>query len=151
MKTIEDILNSKPDSLCLHDGCLLGIKFNNNELICKFMIDEYTLEINSEILNQYNKYMILYEKFTDIKIINISFDSTFDFCCSEIIKNEFNGNIFKLYLQDDIRNIALIEFEFKKFNWIFDKYINKIDINNIYELSIKNKNDNIFIIDDSIL
>ena len=69
----------------------------------------------------------------------------------EIIKNEFDGNIFKLYLQDDIRNIALIEFEFKKFNWIFDKYINKIDINNIYELSIKNKNDNIFIIDDSIL
>ena len=86
MKTIEDILNSKPDSLCLHDGCLLGIKFNNNELICKFMIDEYTLEINSKILNQYNKYMILYEKFTDIKIINISFDSTLNYTYKMILE-----------------------------------------------------------------
>ncbi|MGM9970914.1 MAG: hypothetical protein ACI35W_00720 [Anaeroplasmataceae bacterium] len=152
MKEIEDKLNISPNSINMHDGCLLAMKFEKDNLILKFMLEEYTLDVNSNVLEPYaDKYMVLYEKFEGITINSFDFDSSFDFCCAEILGNEYDGKVFKLSLLDDARNFAYISFSFTSFKWKFDKFIDDKFIDEVYRVAAKDENFNdVFEINDEL-
>ncbi len=133
-------LNQSPDSIYLHDGCLVNVSLDKDKIRFRFLIEGYVASVNDGVIGQYP--LLVDEVFEGIEIKDITFNGAVNLVCAEIMSNEYKEGVMRVSVMDDFRNFAEIYFSFQSFRWENLQSITETDVELIYQSADEQDYDN---------
>lgn len=120
MKINLEELNSKADSLYLHECDLMNLMIDDDEIVFRFLAYGNAFDCNPDIFSgECSRPVVVDEVFTGAVIKKMFFQGQFSFPYSEIGGNRLiDKNTMHMSFLDWNETHADIEFTFKSFSWI---------------------------------